>query len=263
MFRADLSQISFAILPSSPASGEEQGPAQRYSKCFHVRTVSGSWEAGGPQTPDHKLIVAAVDESAHLKWKQAFLAGLPECMQQDHATDDLEKQAEVLESQPDSLFEDVNGLDRQDPKNGAAVHASGAEHRDTKGQQTTKAFQPFRETELAKAADPVASDGDGDTGSPLPEMLKLVLRGSEKKPSAVQVKGGLEPGVAAVLAKRCPELLTSIDRVRHEIYQQSMLSVKPLWHRLCGFATSDQWARNGDHVLGQRPPDVRKLLTSL
>ena len=243
MFRADLFQLTLTGVPTSSVSGEQEGAAERHTQCFDVKTESSSSETGATQKPDQKLLIAAVDKAAHQRWRRAFLTHSQQgsaCIIDEDSADeeadgelpDPEKQAEAQGKQPDALFEDHNDLDVPDEGRKAATQSAGPAHRDTEGQQTSEVLHPPSD------AAQTASTGDADSGSPLPEMLKLVLRQSDNKPSAVERKGRLEPAVAAVLTHRCPELLTSIARVRHELYQQSALPAYPLTHVLWCFSAS-------------------------
>lgn len=211
MFRADLSKLMISVVVPTASSGEDQGAAApRYSHCFEVKPLSGTWESSTQMRPDQILLMAAVDAASHLKWQRALnVKSEPDEEQlsqtaKDLSTDELVQQAEALDRQANALVDESNDIVCQDQDESTPSASQLA--------SDTKASQPASETEPAA--------GEATSGSPLPEMLKLVLRQSEKKQSG-SAPGGIESDVAAVLVHRCPQLLRSVGKIRQEMYQQS------------------------------------------
>jgi hypothetical protein len=223
MFRADVDTLKVSVVAPTPSSGEEES-SSRHSECFQV---SGTWDSGEAQSSEEEVLIAAVDAKMHLMWSRALFQEQNQLDKHAHqstehvSTHDPESLIAANERQSDRLLQssevDLKDLEDRATKSNEASSSSSSSQGDTQA----GAQQPAS-TKASEADQPASSSAaeEAKSSSPLPEMLKLVLRQPDKKQSAGDA---IEADVAAVLVDRCPHLLRSLGNTRRELYQQSAL----------------------------------------
>lgn len=210
MLRASLRSLKVTVVELEPKSGEQQLPAaQRYSKCFQVEPVSGTWDNSKSKNAEQALYIAAIDAKSHSKWEGALQVSSQtnesECSQtgeskQENPRGDAGKQRIVSEEKghPVSSRSDENG----------------AQPSSAKAQNEQKIWSKQEAVPRGTSA-----------SSMQPEALSSMNQNAQKL-STVQLTG-MDPEVAAVFVQRCPNLLTSVANVRQELYHQCTSSLTP------------------------------------
>lgn len=222
MLRASLRSLKVTVLELESKNDEQKLPAaQRYSKCFQVEPVSGTWDNSKSKNAEQALYIAAVDAKSHCKWEGA--------LQVSSQTNESEC-SQTRESKQENPRGDAGKERFVSTEKGHPVSSRSDEN----GAQPSSAKAQNVVTEQKTRSKQEAVPRGTSASSMQPDALNGMNQNAQKL-TTVQLTG-MDPEVAAVFVQSCPNLLTSVANVRQELYHQCrqpkgcdlMLSVQAL-----------------------------------